>query len=317
MDVTRDKDAYRTFCQGKLIPIYSDPIYLDHLLGKRNWGFVGVIEDGKWLATFVYPLQKRLFLTTVESQFGLTYTSPILYLEKSLKQVTRYSKQRKVVKLLVRHLDPYHRFSVSFFPSSQVAEDFSILGFRQRSQMTYNINLNSAKEDLFLCLESSVRGHIRKAEKNYTINYDACIEEFEQYFQSHQLRKFGKKYSRGGNLSEWCEYIKRKDLGTFAMSRDYNGNPDAFALVLWDGSTARLCVSFRTNTKLSSTSTYLLYWKLIQFAKDRGCHNFDLEGSNIPKVEQTYRSLGGTRVPVSCLTNWSPSILGKVYDILK
>lgn len=292
-----NKTKYSEFCERNYVSLMLRPFWLDAVCGAEGWEVaLAMDQGGEVRGSLVYhfanyrgfPIIKMPPLTDYS---GLWLNYPI-NLEKN---ASRYAFEKEVCKTLIAQLPKTAFFYQQWHPAVTNWLPFFWQGFRQTTLYTYRLNL---KEEaiLFDQLKAATRTHIRKAEKELTIeksdNLATLYQLIEQSFQRQQLRPhFSLEI-----LQRLDAVLKEKGVRQIYFAHDKNGQLHSGAYITWDEQCAYYLLSGADSTLRESSALYLLLWQAIrdQIGKVPA---FDFMGSTLEPVERVFRSFGGALTP--------------------
>ncbi len=234
--------------------------------------FVGVYEDKKLLSYAL--LEKRGIWFGYDGFFCIGW--PIATDESSLTTLSETLKilslKEKVVFVQIESLSPI------------VLKDFKT-GYHKNfiEKHTATIDLKQENEDILARMKPKGRYNIRVAEKaGVQVEQVSYSEESLDVFYnilSETLERDGFAANSKEYFWTFLQYLEKQKLGgLFFASRD--GEVIATGIFVFYKKTALYYygASSSDNTKRKYMASYLLQWKAIEEAKNRGCEMFDFLG---------------------------------------
>ena len=243
----------------------------------------GIYQSEKLVATaFVFKVKAR------RGSFIFLPHGP------NLKKVD-FSFKKEILKFLLEKLKKIAKkencVSVKIAPLwSRIKENTSVfkeLSFKEapahiHPDITWELNLNTNKEDLLLGMRKTTRYLIRKAEKNEDIQIikSRKIEDVNKFNKIYQTTK-----SRHGFTPFSLNYLKNqfnsfiKDDQTLILLAKYKDEIIASGIfIFWND------IGFYHHGASSLKypkipASYLLVWRAIEEAKERGCKRFNFWGT--------------------------------------
>ncbi|MDM7998889.1 MAG: GNAT family N-acetyltransferase [Dehalococcoidia bacterium] len=227
----------------------------------------------------------------------LTQTlGPVLLPSSKTTYEGRLSDEMELLEALVTAIPRAHIFSMHCHHSLTNWLPFYWAGYQQTTRYTYIIPDLSDLNSVFAGFAHSKKGNIRKAEGLVTVHEDMAPKDFYEN-QKMTLRKQGKTISYSYDLFKRIHDAGCQMSGckTF-YALDKNDNVHAAIFIVFDSKSAYYLVSSIDPDYRSSGSATLLLREAIVYAS-KHTRAFDLEGSMIRGVENSFRKLGGIQTP--------------------
>lgn len=291
------KAKYKEFCEKHYIPLMLRPFWLDAVSGEMGWDVcLATDQGGEVTGSLVYQLSNYQCFTIVKMPPLTDYSGLWLhYPENQEKNSSRYAFEKEVCNSLIVQLPKTAFFYQQWHPAISNWLPFYWQGFRQTTLYTYRLNLTHANQ-LFANFKAATRTHIRKAEKELTVEKSndlaALYELIKLSFQRQQLRP----YFSYDILQRLDKELIKSNLRTIYLVRDHNKKLHAGAYITWDEQCAYYLLSGADPTLRDSSAMYLLLWQVIQDQIDR-VSTLDFMGSILEPVERVFRSFGGALTP--------------------
>jgi len=157
------RDNYRLWASEEVgLPIWHQPWWLDATAGEDEWDVLSVIDGGQVAATLPYTLVKRRGFT-IMSQPPLTQALGPWLSSGGAGDVPKLSTQHKLLGQIADSLPSVDSYTQGWLPEMGNWLPFHWRGFNQTTRYTYRLSLEVAGEDMWNNLETTCRGHIRKA----------------------------------------------------------------------------------------------------------------------------------------------------------
>ena len=235
-----NKTKYIEHCLiEKSIPIFSQPWWLDSVVGENGWD-VCIVENGNQIiASMPYVLRKKFgFCLCVMPPLTQTLGPWIR------PSISKYAKQLSQIKAsmnqLIEQLPKYSFFLQKWHYSQDNWIAFYWKGFHQTTGYTYLIEDLSNLEDVWSNLQSNAKGDIRKASNKYNliIDHKLTISDFFKLNKKVFLRQgISQPYSEEfvSRLDFAC---KNNNAGKIFIAVDNVGRMHAGVYLIWDKNSA-------------------------------------------------------------------------------
>lgn len=292
-----NKTKYSEFCERNYVPLMLRPFWLDAVCGAAGWEVcLATDQGGEVRGLLVYHFANYRGFPIVKMPTLTDYSGLWLnYPDNLEKNSSRYTFEKEVCKTLIAQLPKTVFFYQQWHPAVTNWLPFFWQGFRQTTLYTYQLQLTDEKL-LFDNLKAATRTHIRKAEKELTIeksdDLNTLYRLIEQSFQRQHLRPhFSLEI-----LQQLDAVLKEKGFRQIYFAYDKEGKLHSGAYIVWDEQCAYYLLSGADSTLRESSALYLLLWQAIrdQVGKVRV---FDFMGSTLESVERVFRSFGGELIP--------------------
>jgi len=240
----------------------------------------------------LYQYQKAFLKFIISPPF--TPGIALFFVNPALTVVNKNSFSKEVMSLLAQFVNDLkaHVVDVLLDENFTDAQPFIWKNFKVSPRFSYHINLNYTDEEIYERLSSEKRKSISKAEKD-----GLKVLPIDDHLI--MIKYITASLHKGGVLSN--EKILEGIIQTLAQ------HPQAIALqAILDGKIRAISVSVVDQNKC----IYLFggydhqqphhgagvscMWHSIKYAKHKGAHIFDFEGSMHPGIERYYREFGGT-----------------------
>ena len=282
--------------------IFEQPWWLD-AVAPNAWDAVQVSRGDKVVARLAYVAKKKRGLTAL-SMPPLTLTLGPWLAPSTAKYANQLSQQKELMTSLIEQLPPCDYFSQYFHHSVTNWLPFYWKGFNQTTRYTYVIEALDDLERVWSQFQNSVRGHIRKAQKQLVVRTDLDIERFlDINALSFKRQGLDVPYSREvvRRLDAACS--KRQARRMF-FAEDARGRIHAVLYFVWDKSSTYALMGGADPELRNSGADSLLTWEAIRCAATMA-KMFNLAGSMIEPVEHFNRAFGGVQTPYFHVTRFS------------
>jgi hypothetical protein len=297
-DVDMDnRDKYRTLCEAEtLIPVFSQPWWLDAVCGENGWDVCLAERNGHVVGALPFYHLRRMFFNVImmphlTQNFQLWIRYP-----DSLKPEKRLSHEKSVVTELIDQFPPFDYFRRSFYHTLTNWLPFYWKGFRQTTCYTYTIEDLRDLDTVFRRFSHAKRKNIKRAEKILTLGPELTAREFYRHHQM-TLGKGGAKVSYPLDLLERIHGAAySRGRGKVFTGVDGQQRIHAAIFVVWDERQAYYLISsIDPDYKASGAATYLIKQAIVDVSTKT--KQFDFEGSMIERVENSFRQFGTTQKP--------------------
>ncbi|MBK7409692.1 MAG: GNAT family N-acetyltransferase [Saprospirales bacterium] len=289
------REIYISLLAKQDIPFQGQPWWLDAVCGPDGWDVaLAFDDDGAPIGALPYGKMGRKGLPVVGMP---TFTSyfPIWIPKHSIKRERVYHTERKVIDTLIGQLPSPWIFAQQYDPSFTDGLGFHFHGFQVRTRYTYVLDELTDLAGVFRSMESSVRNHIRKAQKVVEISEEGELSELFEMLE-HSFQRQQKKMPFSLDLLKKADTcLAQRGMRKIYVAKD-NFGVHAAAYLVFDGPRTSFLLSGTHPEYRQSGALYLLLWHAIKDAAKKGA-TFDFEGSMLPNIERVFRSFGAKRVP--------------------
>ena len=214
---------------------------------------------------------------------------PVIVSDKNAEQIVSsllayldsFSKKHHIFSI---NLSPF-RYEPNYSKDSGILNIFEKFGYTKKIWGTYLVDLTQDEDKLWMSLEHSARKSFKQVQEKGVLikkinNYAEFIEKYiipynrmeKEFGRDVISQRFAKKIKNVANHDKYYHYFYA----------EFNGNVEAVL---------GMYVYNRYATEImSATSKYAyenklyaqdyLHWKMFKYARDLGCHTFDLAGVN-------------------------------------
>ena len=282
--------------------LFEQPWWLD-AVAPNAWDAVQVSSGDQVVARLAYVAKNKRGLTAL-SMPPLTLTLGPWLAPSRAKYANQLGQQKELMTSLIEQLPPCDYFSQYFHHSVTNWLPFYWQGFEQTTRYTYVIEALDDLERVWSQFQNSVRGHIRKAQKQLAVRTDLDIERFlDINALTFKRQGLDVPYSR--------EVVRRLDTACskhqarrMFFAEDAQGRIHAVRYIVWDRKSTYSLMGGADPELRNSGAESLLMWEAIRCAATMA-KRFDFAGSMIEPVERFNRAFGGVQTPYSHVTRFS------------
>jgi hypothetical protein len=292
------KDFYRRACLSeKGIPLFSQPWWLDAVVGDQGWDVAAVESDGKLLASMPYVFRRRLGFD-LSTQPPLTQALGPWLRPSSAKSAKSMSQQKDLMEALVGQLPPFDHFSQNWHHGQTNWLPFYWKGFKQTTRYTYVLAELGDEEALWKGLNQNIRTDIRKASERFSLSVrddlglPAFLDLNRKVF-ARQGKTLPYPESLVHRLDQACE---SRGCRKILIAQDAQGRAHAGVYLVWDENSAFYLMGGGDPELRGSGATSLCMWEAIRHSA-KVTRRFDFEGSMLEPVERFFRAFGAAQVP--------------------
>lgn len=295
-----NKDKYRCLCENEeSICIFSKAYWMDAVCGEDNWDVLLTEQDGKIVGALVYYFirsGKKLLICqppfTQSNGVWMKYPS-------NQKYEKRLSYEKKIMNELIEQLEqkPLISYKQCFNVSITNWLPFYWKGYHQTTNYSYRIMDISDVEVVMQDFSSAKRKNIRRAQKeNIKVKFDLSAQEFYAHHKE-MLKLEGKTISYSYELFQRIYKASyANDSGRVLYTTDEMNQMQAALFVVWDEHCAFELISIIYPQFRNSGALTLLTLEAIKMLSGR-VKAFDMEGSMIEQVENSFRQFGTRQLP--------------------
>lgn len=304
-------DLYRSLADSAFdLPLFSQPWWLDTIVGPGNWDVVAVSKNGSLTAAmpfaYITKYRQRVIGMPPLTPFLGPWLAPASCENPGMQNV----REKQYLQQLIDQLPKYSHFHQYWHFSQTNWLPFFWSGFQQSTRYTYRVQAQCDEDLLWTRLTPNVRNDIRKARSRYhlDIHDDSSLNQFWPLnlltFQRQGLKP---PYSRE-LVSRLDTICTQKSCRRIFTAHDPDGNIHAGIYIVWDNTTAYYLMGGANPSLRNSGATTLCLWAALCFANSKGL-SFDFEGSMMKPVEHLFASFGSSPTPYFSLTHTPSSWL--------
>lgn len=298
--ISSKQQQYRELCKKEeSICVFSKPYWMDAVCGEENWDVLTVEQGGEIVGTLVYYfIQRGKRKLICQPPFTQSNGVWIKY-PANQKYEKKLSYEKKIMGELIDQLEqlPLLSYKQCFNVNVTNWLPFYWKGYKQTTYYSYRIMDISDVDKVEKDFSSAKRKNIRRAIKeNIQVKYDLPAEEFYNHHK-RMLEMEGKTISYSYDLFKRIyDTSYEHQSGRVLYAVDDKNNMQAALFVIWDQISAYELISIIYPQFRNSGCLTLLTWEAIKNLSDT-VSQFDMEGSMIEPVENSFRQLGTRQMP--------------------
>lgn len=296
--VDKVKPLYRQLCEAHPIPIFQQAWWMDAVCVKGDWDVFIYQEKEEVIAAMPFHQIKKWGLRWIIQPQLTPYNGVWMNPKLSESFRTRYEIERRAYTYLIEQLEN-HRYDFylqSFHPSFTNWLPFYWKGFRQRTRYSFVIHDISHPQEVYNAFSERKRRDIKKAMSSLNVSLNITPSEFYD-FHKRVLQKRKQKISYPFELfKRIADESLARQQGMILSATDNKNQLHAALFVVWDQASAYCLVYAIDEEFKNSGALSLLIWEAIQFLSDK-TSIFDLEGSMIQSVADSYVQFSDTQIP--------------------
>lgn len=300
------KDQYRQLCNRREdIPLFMQPWWMDAVCIKGRWDVCLARNNGEQIAgALVYCTERYRGLADIVVMPPLTHSAGIWFdhttpLEKVYQQQTFV---KRITRELIAQLPRVAFFAQKYHYTFTDWQPFFWEGYRQTTRYTYVLDDLSDTGLLYDNMNSNIRHHIRKADKELEVYAGTDLDEVYRLQQLTFARQGLRPPFSRELLQRVDDALSERGLRTIYFAKDSSGQTHASVYVARDARTAYYLLGGTNPSLRQGGALDLLLWQAIQDAAARQLQVFDFEGSMLQPVEQVFRYFGAIQKPYFLIT---------------
>ena len=308
------KERYRRWCESEpLIPIFSQPWWLDAVCTDGTWDVIVIEEKGVIVATLPLYIRQRGPFSSITMPRLTPTLGPYITCPSDISHWKRLSWEMKILDAMIRQMPRTDRIVICCHYKFTNWLPFYWAGYKQQTAYTYMLPDLSDLDRVFAGFASSRKRNIRRAQKLVRVGYEMSPEAFYEH-RERTLRKKGRKTSYSFELLSRIYYAAyARGAGRVIIhAEDSAGRLHAALFVVWAPEGAYNLISTIDPNHRDSGAGSLLFHDVIRYVASF-TNRFDFEGSMIESVEGSYRRFGSLQTPYFILTK-TPSRLLRVHE---
>jgi hypothetical protein len=286
--------------------LFSEHWWLDAVAPGR-WGEATVRRDGEIIARLPWARERLpvpgLHMTRLGSPRLTPFLAPVLELG-SVKQVTRLSREHRLLEALLADLPPFDYLSYTFDPSFTNWLPFYWKGLTGSLRATYVLEDVTDLDAVWHGMSDTTRRVIRTAEPMLQVNEDPDTERLADALTSTFARQGRPMPFPLEMLDRLHRAVREHDAGRVLSATDESGQTHGALMLVWDDSKAYYLTGGAITDLRRSGAQSLLMWHAIRLAAER-VPVFDFEGSMIEGVARFFRGFGSRPCPYLHVTGTS------------
>jgi hypothetical protein len=292
------KAKYREACRNGLpVPIFSQPWWLDAVVGEAGWD-VALVENGEGVvASMPFCVQRRLGMP-VSVQPALTQVLGPWIADTDARSARALAREKKHMEALIDQLPRVAFFSQNWHYSRRNWLPFYWRGFKQTTRYTYVLPDLSVLGRIWNGTDQNIRTDIRKARDRFGLKLRPApsLDDFLELNDKVFARQ-GKRPPYGHDLvRRLYDACTANAAGRLLIAEDREGRAHAGAFVVWDAASAYYLMGGSDPDLRNSGATGFCLWEAIALASSVASR-FDFEGSMLEPVERFFRAFGAEQTP--------------------
>ena len=271
-----------------------------------QWREVVVENNGEILARMPYVVKRKFGMTALTTAPLTPHLGPYWKTIQS-KSARRTGKEKDFIHALLDQLPPALVIRIPCHPDCTNLQPFYWRGFELSVRYTYRIEDLTDEKRIWDGFDTTVRGHIKKAQKNVAIRDDLGLEAFYRINRltfERQRKQIPYSFEFIENLDKTLAKMRQRKI-LFAV--DSQGRIHAANYLVWDKYSAYDLMRGADPELRNSGAQSFLTWHAIKYASTV-TRMFDFEGSMIEPVERFFRAFGGRQTPCYIAEKIAPSI---------
>ena len=274
------------------------PWWLDSVCGKDGWT-AAIIHDSNDHIIASLPFRKGSELGLLQWARMPKLTPYTGLLIKYPNNMTSASAREYYIGRCwseVHQKLPLGYLNLVLHPGLSPVLPWASFDLRSSSQVTYTLPLHQDVDTLWNLAKPSVRGKIRKAEKQLDIIYpDHCADLYQMLDKSFTKQNLKVPFSLDF-LTQLYQSLSQHGQCILTIAIDGQGRLHAGNLVIIDEKYAYNLITGSDSELHQSGAVPFLIWNAIKSLQGKVDY-FDFEGGMIPRIASLYRSFGAIRTP--------------------
>lgn len=299
------KETYLQLCLEYDLPIFYHPWWLDVVCKNGEWRAIwSQNKRGEIQGVWPYFLARRWGLKVIAPPMLTPHLGPWLIYPDSIKNESkRWKFELSIYTALIQHLPPISLARFKCAPQLNNSLPFFWTGFQQQTRYTFRLNNLAQPDQLFRHFSSTLRNHIRTAQKQLNIRMGDNVDlpTLHRLVGLSLSKKAVKMPFSLNFLAEFDVAVIRNSRRMLLLADDETGKTHAAAYILFDRHIAYLLLlGSDPNIRYRGAASFVI-WEAIQQA-NRYASIFDFEGSMLPGVANFFAEFSGTPEPYFLLT---------------
>ena len=295
-------------------PYYFDIEFLYHI-HKESLRSLAIIDKNNCIRAFFLYIKKKRFLFSIYTQPPFTQNFGYHYIYNStISKKKNFDYETRFLRMFLNDINDYDYFSINTKNKNNLP--FKWQGFEEYVKYNYEINLDKDLDEIFLNLESSIRGKIRKAESIIKIEINqGPLDFFNVYVKS--FRRQNKKTPLNRNLFlKIDKYLEKKNMRTILLAKDHNNFTHSGLYLIHDEDNGYINMMGDDPDLRQSGASIKLIWEAIKICKTKTLKKIDFQGSELERLEKIRRYFGATQTKYYSLKK-ANNILTKIFIFLR
>lgn len=310
-----NKEIYIKLCQERQISIFSQPWWLDAVVGSNNWNIVSIIKNNRIIASLPYCTQKYArFFNGIFNPHLTQRTDIFIDYPKFTTNQERLSYEIETISEILQKLPSLDIVSLNLNYPHYTYLPFYWANYNVSIRISYVIQDLRDLNRVYQNFHPRTKRHIARTEKKFNINTTKDIKAFYNLNKSSFTRKNIKiPYSYGllssidnECLKQGCRIILSANLDNVMIGAIY---------LVWDKTSMYYLTSGVDQRYISTGVISLLIWEAIKLAAKMNL-SFDFEGSMNESIEPFFRSFNPEMKHYLNVTKYNNKILKFYREIL-
>ena len=312
-----NKEKYINFCKiEKMIPIFSQPWWLDAVCDNGEWDAAIVEKGGQIWATMPYYIRKHYGFTQITMPKLTQTLGPYIKYPENQKYYKKLSWEKELMNDLIDQLPSYDYFMQNWHYAISNWLPFYWKGFIQTTRYTYIIRCENQEQLNDEQYETDIRRRKKKAEREGII---VCEENNLKALYNLIHATFERKNMDIPISISFIERIYKacaeNNACRILFAKDKNGDYIAASMLIFDSQEVYYLLGGIDASKKDLGAMDLIQHESIKFAFSKGKH-FNFEGSMVESIEKYFRSFGAVQMPYFNISR-TPSRILQVYRFLR
>jgi hypothetical protein len=292
-----NRREYSDFYENHNLAVHFAPWYLDAVCHYGQWNVnLSKSKDGVFQGVLVYYVRNKMGIKAIVMPPLTMYSGLWLNYPPGMKYHSKIAFTKKVSNELYDQLPSYPIYIQQFHPTIDNWLPLYWKKYKQTTLYTYRIGNIKDHDSVWGNFRTTLRNHIRGAEKVFTV---IPGEEFSQFEKALQLSFSKRNRSTPYDFTIFRRLDKAlasKSQRKIFFAHDPEKNIAAGVYVSFDKEMAYIIANFHSPDKNNSGAVCLLIWHVIK-EMSKQVQSIDFEGSTIPQIEEFNRSFGGVLTP--------------------
>lgn len=293
------------------LPLFYWPEWLDAVCGQEAWGVAMAWNGNDDSTRVVWPYQVR-------QKFGQSLLLPPAltpYLGPWVQPNAGGTTKTLLTECLSQIPQSAYALATTYPGRNEGFLELYWKQWRHIKRVTYTIPASTTVEQAWAAVDSSVRNKVRKAQKNFTLEFS---HDFEALWKT-QVATFAAQQMKVPYSKSWLyqlfETIHRLQCGRLALARDSKGHVAGTQLTVWDAHYGyNLLLSSYPHYRQDGVVQWLLWDSLERIlATER---SYDFEGSILPAIAPVFSAFGAREQEYHLLYKPGNRFWATVWELL-
>ncbi|HEY7929452.1 MAG TPA: GNAT family N-acetyltransferase [Steroidobacteraceae bacterium] len=193
------------------------------------------------------------------------------------KPETRLRTYLSIIQGLLEQLPPADSFMHCCEASPQMVLAFQQCGYLVKPQCNFRLPAGIGLPALLEQMNFKTRGHIHRAEKDYTVSQVSDPSQFVEFYRLNMVRTGRTDRVALDRCAPLWQQCRAREAGEIISVCDRAGSPAAMSFLVWDRASLYYLLATRAPDASSANAANLLVWSAIRRAQERGLA-FDFDG---------------------------------------